>query len=111
MGKSTQCSRLARETDIVHFSVGDLLRMVPPSPLRDLIDLQMRRGELVPSDVILSSLQNRIDADMREGKRQFIIDGFPRSLEQALLFEENEVEPSPRIITTQKIFHADQHRF
>ena len=54
----------------------------------------MRRGELVPSDVILSSLQNRIDADMREGKRQFIIDGFPRSLEQALLFEENEVETS-----------------
>lgn len=88
VGKSTQCSRLARETDVVHFSVGDLLRMVPPSPLRDLIDSKMRRGELVPDDVILPSLQNQINAKMREGKPWFLIDGFPRSLGQAVMFEE-----------------------
>lgn len=109
VGKSTQCSRLARETDVVHFSVGDLLRMVPPSPLRDLIDSKMRRGELVPDDVILPSLQNQINAKMREGKPWFLIDGFPRSLGQAVMFEEKTVKTNPSSkIRTQRFSHTDQ---
>ena len=92
VGKSTQCSRLAQDTDIVHFSVGDLLRTVPPSPLRDLIDSKMRGGELVPDDIILPSLQDRIDAKVREGKLRFLIDGFPRNLQQAVMFEEKTVK-------------------
>lgn len=97
MGKSTQCSRLAAEKpDIVHFSVGDLLRTVPPSPLRDLIDVQMRSGQLVPNDIILPSLRNRIDAQMQEeGKSRFLIDGFPRNIEQAVGFEEKMVRKTP----------------
>lgn len=95
VGKSTQCSRLARESDIVHFSVGDLLRMVPPSPLRDLIDSKMCRGELVPDDVILPSLQNQINAKMCEGKQRFLVDGFPRNLGQAVMFEQKTVKTNP----------------
>lgn len=111
VGKSTQCSRLARDIDIVHFSVGDLLRIVPPSPLRDLIDSQMRSGGLVPNEIILPSLQNQIDAKMREGKRRFIVDGFPRNLDQAVMFEEEMVKraPPPRTISRiQRFFHTDQ---
>lgn len=74
----------------------------------------MRSGELVPNEIILPSLQNQIDAKMREGKRRFIIDGFPRDLDQAVMFEEKTVQRAPRPPTTsrtQRFFHADQKRF
>lgn len=91
VGKGTQCKWLAEELDIVHVSVGELLRAKPKKALlEDGIDIEgrMREGLLAPVEIVQETLQSFLVKEMGEGKSVFLIDGFPRSLEQALYFEE-----------------------
>ena len=90
VGKGTQCTRLAKELDLVHVSVGDLLRAKPKEALlEDGFDIEgrMRDGLLAPVHIVQETLQSFLDEEMRKGKRVFLVDGFPRSLEQAHHFE------------------------
>ena len=90
VGKGTQCTWLAKDLDLVHVSVGDLLRAkAKKAPIKDGIDIEgrMRDGLLAPVDVVQKILKSFLVKKMKEGKSNFVVDGFPRSLEQAGNFE------------------------
>jgi len=82
-GKGTQAVTLAEQTGLVHVSSGDLFR----AALRDGTELGIRarqymdRGELVPDEVVIGMILERISApDCAKG---VIFDGFPRTIDQA----------------------------
>ncbi len=82
-GKGTQAQRLVAKHGLAQLSTGDMLRAAvdagTPVGLRAK-DL-MARGELVPDEVVVAIVSDRIDEpDARKG---FILDGFPRTVPQA----------------------------
>jgi len=82
-GKGTQAATLARELGVPHLSTGDLLRsaVAARTPLGIEADGYMRRGELVPDDLVLRILEERLrQPDARAG---FLLDGYPRNPAQA----------------------------
>lgn len=90
VGKGTQCTWLANDLDLVHVSVGDLLRAEAKKLLmEDGIDIEgrMRDGLLAPVEVVQKTLKTFLVKEIKEGKSIFLVDGFPRSLEQAHHFE------------------------
>ena len=82
-GKGTQAARIAKRYGIAHISTGDMLRaeMREGTELGKAAKGYIDRGELVPDDVILGMVQNRIQAD--DCRNGFLFDGFPRTLAQA----------------------------
>ncbi|KAF2454916.1 adenylate kinase-domain-containing protein [Lineolata rhizophorae] len=91
-GKGTQCARLVSEYGFAHLSAGDLLREEqdrPGSQFGDLIRENIKNGVIVPMEVTIALLEAAMGRVMEgEGKRKFLIDGFPRKMDQALKFEE-----------------------
>ena len=90
VGKGTQCTWLAKDLELVHVSVGELLRAEAKKLLMDDgIDIEgrMRDGLLAPVEVVQKTLKTFLVKEMKEGKSIFLVDGFPRSLEQARQFE------------------------
>jgi len=82
-GKGTQAQRLVQQYDLVQLSTGDMLRAAvnAGSPVGLRAKEIMARGELVPDDVVVAIVSDRIDEpDARKG---FILDGFPRTVPQA----------------------------
>jgi adenylate kinase len=82
-GKGTQAERLVAHYNIVPLSTGDLLRVAVAagSALGLKVKDIMARGELVPDDLVVALIAERIDAP--EAKNGFILDGFPRTVKQA----------------------------
>ena len=82
-GKGTQASRIANRFGIQQLSTGDMLREAAAAgtPLGLRTKHIMDRGELVPDEVVIAVVADRIDqADAANG---FVLDGFPRTLLQA----------------------------
>jgi len=82
-GKGTQATKIAARLGIPQLSTGDMLREAVASRSTSGLRAKhiMDRGELVPDDVVLSVVTNRIDhSDTVNG---FILDGFPRTVMQA----------------------------
>lgn len=79
-GKGTQAALLAKKLHIPHIAIGDLLRkeIAKKSSLGKRAAAFVVHGKLVPDTIILSFLKNKIT-----GKKSFILDGFPRTIEQA----------------------------
>eukprot|EP01087_Luapelamoeba_hula_P008123 TRINITY_DN2015_c0_g1_i2.p1 TRINITY_DN2015_c0_g1~~TRINITY_DN2015_c0_g1_i2.p1 ORF type:complete len:236 (-),score=44.27 TRINITY_DN2015_c0_g1_i2:143-850(-) len=83
-GKGTQCERITKEFGVVHISTGDILRaeVKKGSTLGRQVDDIMKRGELVADDLIIELLLQRLSQeDVQE--RGFLLDGFPRTKQQA----------------------------
>ena len=83
-GKGTQAVRIAEKYNVPHISTGDILRAAVKegTELGKLAKSYMDRGELVPDEVIIGIIRERLSQpDVRE--RGFILDGFPRTLKQA----------------------------
>jgi len=82
-GKGTQAKILARETGLVHVSSGDLFRehLSQQTELGKLARSYMDRGELVPDEVTIQMIRERLERpDCQAGA---ILDGFPRTTVQA----------------------------
>ncbi|KAK2750090.1 hypothetical protein FQN57_004582 [Myotisia sp. PD_48] len=94
-GKGTQSANLVRDYGFAHLSAGDLLRAEQDregSQYGDLIRDNIREGIIVPMEITITLLSNAIAAilDQREKstiKPRFLIDGFPRKMDQAEHFE------------------------
>ncbi|KAI8137189.1 adenylate kinase-domain-containing protein [Fennellomyces sp. T-0311] len=91
-GKGTQCENLKRDYGFVHLSAGDLLREEqkrPGSKYGELIKHYIREGLIVPMEVTIALLENAMKEAMESSKAtRFLIDGFPRKMDQAIKFEE-----------------------
>ena len=82
-GKGTQAERLAEATGLPHVSTGELFRAMRKSdtPLAKKVRDMMDAGELVPDDIVVAMVDDRLDwKDAAEG---VILDGFPRTVAQA----------------------------
>jgi adenylate kinase len=82
-GKGTQAANVARELNLAHIATGDLFRQAleEGTELGIMAKSYMERGELVPNQITIDMVSEQLSAP--EGKRGVILDGFPRSLEQA----------------------------
>jgi adenylate kinase len=82
-GKGTQATRLAEHFGIAHISSGDLLRghVEDETSLGKQVQKYVSRGDLVPDQIVLDMLRKPIvEASARGG---YVLDGFPRTVEQA----------------------------
>ena len=99
-GKGTQSANLVRDYGFTHLSAGDLLRAEqnrPGSQYGDLIKSYIRDGKIVPMEITVALLSNAMAEALEkqglsgsapaEKKARFLIDGFPRKLDQAVFFE------------------------
>jgi len=88
-GKGTQAKMLRDDFDLVHISVGDILRwnIQHHTKLAARVQRIMNRGELVPDELVEEIVKERLDEhDWNFG---FILDGFPRNRPQAEFFLES----------------------
>jgi adenylate kinase len=103
-GKGTQAPRLAERYDIPTVSTGDILRdeVRRGTDLGVVAEGYMSSGELVPDDVTINIIRERIkQPDAAQG---FILDGFPRTIPQAEALDrmlEREGAPLDRVIYLQ----------
>lgn len=87
-GKGTQAKRLAEKYGVIAISTGDLFRARikdPNDPLGQELKKTLDAGALVPDEVTVKMISDRLDAD--DCKNGFILDGFPRSVSQAQALE------------------------
>lgn len=95
-GKGTQAKKLVEQYGLAHISTGDLFRseMKKETELGIRAKEYMAKGELVPDEVTIGMLKNRVN-ELADAKG-FIFDGFPRTVAQAEaldhLLEENNTE-------------------
>jgi len=99
-GKGTQCERIVQDFGFVHLSAGDLLREEQKregSQFGALISEHIRNGTIVPMEVTVKLLENAIRAQLSQphtgtgwenGHGRFLVDGFPRKMDQAVKFDE-----------------------
>lgn len=82
-GKGTQADKLVEKYELIHISTGDLFRyeMKNDTELGLRAKSYMAKGELVPDEVTVGMLRNRVDQSPHA--KGFIFDGFPRTIPQA----------------------------
>ncbi|HCY8704127.1 TPA: adenylate kinase [Staphylococcus aureus] len=82
-GKGTQASEIVKKFPIPHISTGDMFRKAikEETELGKEAKSYMDRGELVPDEVTVGIVKERISED--DAKKGFLLDGFPRTIEQA----------------------------
>ncbi len=86
-GKGTQANRVAQSKGVPVIGTGDMLRRsaLAPTPLGRAVKLLMDRGELIDDEVMIEILSERIVLpDVRRG---FVLDGFPRTVNQGLALD------------------------
>ena len=96
-GKGTQAVAISNSLGLAHVASGDLFRQAQDSgsELGVLVRSYMEKGELVPDAVTIRVMRERICApDCAQG---FILDGFPRTLEQAKALDEVLMEKGKAI--------------
>ena len=86
-GKGTQASKLVDKYKLVHISTGDLFRyeMGNDTALGLKAKEYMAKGELVPDEVTINMLKNKVM--MHPDAKGFIFDGFPRTIAQAIALD------------------------
>lgn len=87
-GKGTQTNRLSKEMGLPHVDTGSLLRAAIKNETESglIAKSYIDKGQLVPLEIVAKVIKERLmEADCQKG---FILDGFPRSLEQAVALDE-----------------------
>eukprot|EP00951_Prasinocladus_malaysianus_P015506 scaffold118992_cov36-Prasinocladus_malaysianus.AAC.3 len=96
-GKGTQCQKIAKDFGYTHFSTGDLLRdeVARGSPLGRQVASIVQEGQLVPDDMIVDLIKKKM---IESEAKDFLLDGFPRTLAQAIAFDEQVKKPSAAML-------------
>ncbi len=82
-GKGTMCELAESQLGWTHLSTGDLIRteQAKGGPTAAAIDALLADGQLVPNEIVVTLLKDTMESITRTtGKRNFLLDGFPRSL-------------------------------
>ena len=79
-GKGTQAKLLCEKYNLVHISTGDLLRKFADNELQDKIN----KGEFIDDSIIVNLIKDEINSVLLNG---YILDGFPRDMSQAVIFD------------------------
>ena len=87
-GKGTLAKMLMEGLDLVHISTGDMFReaIKTGTPLGTLAASYINKGDLVPDDVTIGIVKERLAKD--DCAKGFLLDGFPRTLPQAEALKE-----------------------
>ena len=87
-GKGTQCDKIVAKYGFTHLSTGDLLRdeVASGSARGKQLTAIMEKGELVPLETVLTLLKEAMVKKAKNSKG-FLIDGYPRELDQGKRFE------------------------
>jgi adenylate kinase len=87
VGKGTQAQRLSADGGIPKISTGDILReaVQKKTPLGLQAKSYMDGGKLVPDEVVIGIIRDRLEEP--DGRQGFILDGFPRTVPQALALD------------------------
>ena len=87
-GKGTQAQIIADAYQIPHISTGDILRqaITAQTPLGQKAKVYMDKGELVPDELILDLIRERLKQP--DSSKGWVLDGFPRNLSQADFLEQ-----------------------
>ena len=96
-GKGTQAASIAEKVGIPHISTGDMFRaaLKKGTPLGLEAKKYMDSGELVPDDLVVAMVKDRItQPDCKDG---FLLDGFPRTIVQAQKLDETLVNDGLKI--------------
>ena len=82
-GKGTQAARISRDNNLPHISTGDMFRqaVAEETELGLKAKAYMSRGELVPDDIVIGIVKERLAQPDCQGG--FLLDGFPRTVVQA----------------------------
>jgi len=92
-GKGTQSAYLVKDYGFIHLSAGDLLREeqnTEGSKYGQLIKDYIKDGLIVPMEITVKLLENAMKSKLDgNGSGKFLIDGFPRKMDQATFFEES----------------------
>jgi adenylate kinase len=96
-GKGTQGERLQEDLDLPYYATGDILRAAvrEETEIGKEAKAYMDRGDLVPDQVIIDVIAERIDS--HEAEDGFILDGFPRTVGQAEALEKKLEELRTRV--------------
>jgi adenylate kinase len=91
-GKGTQADLLSKKEGIPHISTGDLLReeVKKGSELGKEAETYMNKGDPVPIEITAKLLKKRLSQP--DAEKGYILDGFPRSAEQAEMLEKEGIE-------------------
>jgi adenylate kinase len=92
-GKGTQCVRLSRHFVVPHISTGDMLRAAvrEETELGLMAKEVMDAGGLVGDDIMIGIVRERLNA-ADASQRGYVLDGFPRTLDQAIELDQIAVE-------------------
>lgn len=82
-GKGTQAKLLCEKYDLTHISTGDLLRNASKDNLE--IQSKLNNGEFIDDSIIINLIKDEVNSLKSNG---FVLDGFPRNMKQAILFDE-----------------------
>ena len=114
-GKGTTAKILAKKTNLPHISTGDMFReqIKKETELGKLANSYISQGRLVPDEVTINIVKDRLNWD--DTKNGVILDGFPRTIEQAKALDEILKEKGKKIkldgegLLAQAIAHEIDH--
>ncbi|KAK3307290.1 adenylate kinase-domain-containing protein [Chaetomium strumarium] len=120
-GKGTQCQMLSQIFELAHISIGDVLRQEinrPGSQYAGIIRENMMAGKVGPKEITISIVRDHMQRSLAEGTRAFILDGFPRNMEQCNYFEQIVgpvtlllVLDCPESTMVERLTRSDRNRF
>lgn len=109
-GKGTQTSRLAKELNFPHVDTGSLLRKAIADGTPDGVTAKsfIEKGQLVPVEIVAAIIKSRLEQE--DCQNGFILDGYPRSTEQAEILEKmlKEIDAGKEIDFRVIYFDIDQ---
>lgn len=85
------CRKLSQDFGYFHLSVGDYMREISRNSTSEederAIREHLKQGKLLPTEMIIPILHRKITEEVTNSKHLFLIDGFPRKIDQAFKFE------------------------